>query len=232
MSEVETKPEPAGELPRFPSRSVWTDYNQMPVKSGTNGWAVASLVLGVCGGLVLGVIFGIRALTQINDTGQKGKGFAIAGIVLSGVWIAVFVMIAVQSSSGQPQRSADGTVTKQGSVSVLELHVGDCAQNPGTGRLIEVTVVPCDQPHTAQVVARPSFPDSGDYPGDSAAASESQTLCVTAVKATVDSSKVTETMNVVAAHPTAAAWNDGTHAATCLVTDATPFTGSVLVSSP
>ena len=62
-----------------------------------NGFAVAALVLGLCcwcGSIpgILAVIFGYVALGQIarSEGRQKGRGLAIAGIVLG--WIAVAVL--------------------------------------------------------------------------------------------------------------------------------------------
>jgi hypothetical protein len=65
--------------------------------SGTNAWAVASLVLGIVGIIgsctfvpgVLAVIFGILGLRTTNQaTGQTtGAGLAVAGLVLGGVSI-------------------------------------------------------------------------------------------------------------------------------------------------
>jgi hypothetical protein len=49
-------------------------------------------VLGLCGVVPLGVAFGIRALTQIGESPQKGKGLAIAGLCLSGLWLVVAVL--------------------------------------------------------------------------------------------------------------------------------------------
>jgi len=61
----------------------------------TNGFAVASLVLGIavlCTGIIggiLAVIFGNLALSRIAESAgrQRGRGLAIAGIVLG--WIAI-----------------------------------------------------------------------------------------------------------------------------------------------
>lgn len=223
------QPRPAA-LPSYPGRASPFDRNHMPLKSGTNGMAIASFAAGVFGGIPLGVIFGIVALGQIGDTRQKGKGFAVAGLSLSGVWTLVLVAAIVGSVHGEAHRSANGTVTKKGTSTVQELRVGDCAQDPGTGLLTEVTVVPCDQPHTAQVIAEPESAVKGDYPGDSAAASESTDLCVAALKTAVDPGKVTATMKLIGAHPNATAWEDGTRDTTCLLTDDKPFTGSVLIA--
>jgi Domain of unknown function (DUF4190) len=61
-------------------------YGAPPAKTGTNGFAIAALTLGIlwiCGlGSLLAVIFGIVGLKQAKSRGQAGKGLAIAGIVL------------------------------------------------------------------------------------------------------------------------------------------------------
>ena len=64
---------------------------------GTNGFSVASLVLGIisipaaCTGLVpvLAIIFGIIGLVQSGDGG--GRGMAIGGIVCGGIGLLLFV---------------------------------------------------------------------------------------------------------------------------------------------
>jgi uncharacterized membrane protein len=66
----------------------------------TNGLAIASLVLGILfctliGG-ILSVIFGNLALGQIDRSygAQKGRGLAIAGIVLGWIGIALLAILA------------------------------------------------------------------------------------------------------------------------------------------
>ncbi len=71
-----------------------------PASPGTNGLAIASLILGIVWvfgvGAILALIFGIVALRQIDRTpGQGGRGLAIAGIVLGGVGIAGLVLFIV-----------------------------------------------------------------------------------------------------------------------------------------
>lgn len=66
---------------------------------GTNGFAVASLVLGILWifwlGSVLALVFGYIAKSQINASGgaQGGRGLAIAGIVLGFVGIGMLVLV-------------------------------------------------------------------------------------------------------------------------------------------
>ncbi len=74
-----------------------------PPRRRTNGFAVASLVLGIVGCFVvspiLAIAFGIVARRQIAASGdtQDGKGMATAGIALGVVWV---VLIAVVVSFG------------------------------------------------------------------------------------------------------------------------------------
>ncbi|TAF51257.1 MAG: DUF4190 domain-containing protein [Sphingobacteriia bacterium] len=59
--------------------------------AGTNGWAIAGFV---CGILVppLGIIFSAIALGQIKKRGEKGKGLAIAGLVIGIVFTALALL--------------------------------------------------------------------------------------------------------------------------------------------
>ena len=64
------------------------------VPTKTNGFAIAGFILSFFGGL-LGLIFSIVGLVQINRRGnQKGKGLAIAGIVISAVMMIVWELVA------------------------------------------------------------------------------------------------------------------------------------------
>lgn len=77
-----------------------------PAAVGTNGLAVASLVLGILWvywiGSVLALIFGYAAKNQIRRTGEAGSGLATAGIVLGwvGVGILAIVIIAIAVAAG------------------------------------------------------------------------------------------------------------------------------------
>ncbi|MEJ3657090.1 DUF4190 domain-containing protein [Actinomycetes bacterium KLBMP 9759] len=65
----------------------------------TNGFAIASLVLGVIWiywlGSVLALVFGLVARSQIRRTGEGGDGMAIAGIVLGLVGMATLLLLVV-----------------------------------------------------------------------------------------------------------------------------------------
>ncbi len=61
---------------------------------GTNGFAIASLVCAfVCS--PLGIVFGFVARGQIRRTGQGGDGLALAGIILSIVFLVLGVFVTL-----------------------------------------------------------------------------------------------------------------------------------------
>ena len=70
--------------------------------SRTSGFAIAALVFGIIGGILLSVIFGIVALVKIRGNPQlRGKGMAIAGLILSGLWlVGIIALIVVGVSAG------------------------------------------------------------------------------------------------------------------------------------
>jgi hypothetical protein len=73
----------------------WQQPTEGQARPTTSGFAVASLVLGIaifCTGIIggiLAVVFGNLALARIDAAqgAQRGRGLAIAGIVLG--WIAI-----------------------------------------------------------------------------------------------------------------------------------------------
>ena len=67
-------------------------YPGPPQPAGTNGLAIASLVVSFFCSIV-GIILGFVALNQIKRTGQGGRGLAIAGIVIGFASIVIGIAI-------------------------------------------------------------------------------------------------------------------------------------------
>ena len=75
-------------------------YQPPPQAVGTNGMAIVSLVCSLFGWLciiggILGMIFGFLALGQIRQSGQGGRGLAIAGIVIGGIVTALVILAGI-----------------------------------------------------------------------------------------------------------------------------------------
>jgi Domain of unknown function (DUF4190)/Septum formation len=158
------------------------------VPTGRNGLAVAALCCGIAGFIplvgVIAIVLGVVALHQLRAGFQRGRGMAIAGIVLGALttlfWTA-FVVIAVAAGlADEPQRSTSGPeagqVTGQSQVFVDKLKAGDCFSGGKKDQIDLVTAIPCSKPHESQVVAVIQLPD-GPYPGESAVTSEAEKGC-------------------------------------------------------
>ena len=97
-------PPPPPPLLNGPAAQSWApaSYGGAPPAT-TNGFAIAAMVLGivgfvVCGvGAVLALVFGYKARREIDESGgqQKGRGMAVAGIVLGWVWVGLLVVIVL-----------------------------------------------------------------------------------------------------------------------------------------
>ena len=143
--------------PRYPPPApggppvAWAQpgYGGAPRDGGTDGFAVASLVLGILSGSLLAIIFGIVALGRIRRDGTGGRGLAIAGTVLGFLWPTVLIAAALpgildggssasQSSAGDAVRSAGGT----SSVQPTPTTPGSLAPSPAGTPLIELADLP------------------------------------------------------------------------------------------
>ena len=192
-----------------------------PYSPKTSGWAIASFVLGLLGVVVLSVIFGFVALSRIKRLGQQGRGFAIAGLVLSGLWVLLIILlIIVGSLSNATRSSSTGEITHGGNLNVFALAVGDCFNNPATAQdVATVTAEPCNQPHSAQIYAKFNLTGSNfSYPGTVTVTQLASTGC-TARTANVDRSKVTNAMTVHFFFPDQTAWLNGRRTVACMVVD-------------
>jgi hypothetical protein len=185
-----------------------------PPPAKTNWWAIVSLVFGILGGILISVICGIVGLNKAKR-GQGGRGLAIAGLVLSGLWVLVFAAgIAVYFIVGK------GTVT------ATDVTVGDClAEIPDSARVLTVQTVECDQSHAGEVYAVLTMPD-GDFPGQ-AAIEEYQNKCEPELAAYSPDAMTDDSIQMYVLYPTAETWEQGDRAVTCVATLDPPRTGSI-----
>jgi hypothetical protein len=100
MQSSEFSRRPSLDQPTITARPQAPNYCQSAVhrSQGTNGFAVAALVLGILGFLlipaILALVFGYLGRAQIRRRSQSGNGLAIAGIVLGWVWVG-FVIVRI-----------------------------------------------------------------------------------------------------------------------------------------
>jgi hypothetical protein len=193
-------------------------YPRPPARSGTNGFAVASLVLGILGGVLLSVIFGIIALSQTKSRHQSGREMAIAGLVLSGLWTLGIVAMIIA-----------GVATNDGSVRAIDVNVGDCIETvPGDNtRVSTLPTVPCTTPHSGEVYAHIRVTED-NFPGESALEREYRPRCLSELASYAPQAANSPDFDASILYPTQATWDRGGYrTVVCIVTTNEKRTGSV-----
>ncbi|MEU2156734.1 DUF4190 domain-containing protein [Streptomyces sp. NPDC019396] len=231
------QPGPYGGAPGWPP----------PPSEKTNALAIVSFVMSiVCGIPFVPLILGIIALSQIRKNGEKGRGFAIAGIAIHGaalLFIAIMVALgasgALDDSSSKPKRSTSGQVTDPGSSDVQDIRKGDCfnteddladyAEEEGSRAAYKVDVVPCAEPHEGEAYAVFQL-EAGAYPGTEKVASQAEEKCSGDLLTDYvgDAAKLPKTMSFYYYHPQQAGWAFGDREVTCFLGDSSgSSTGSL-----
>ncbi|MCV7089040.1 DUF4190 domain-containing protein [Mycobacterium interjectum] len=186
-----------------------------PYRQTTSGFAVASLVCGMVGGVLLSVIFGVIALGKTKPGGQRGRGMAIGGLVLSAVW-AMVIAIAIAFVALWPTRT----------VSAQDIKVGDCfAELPTGNRISSVNTVSCDRPHVAEVAGVVTIPD-GPFPGDSGFGAYGK-QCKESLASYSATALLDPAVELAVMKPTQDSWQHGDRAMVCVATFANKRTGSI-----
>jgi hypothetical protein len=182
-----------------------TGPSSEPQRNGTNGWAIAAFVLGILGGTILSVIFAIVALFQIKARRERGRGLAIAALVISAVWIAVITSLIAYGVSAQGK-----------SVRAIDLKTGDCVKDTADGELSTwVRRVRCDRPHYGEVFAVQTLPDATSYPGEESLSARADE-CGPTFFDYAPNSPEGPTFRVAVAYPTADGWANGERSLVCV----------------
>ncbi|HEX7746724.1 MAG TPA: DUF4190 domain-containing protein [Micromonosporaceae bacterium] len=209
-------PSPPG-YPTQPAYPALPGYPPPVPEPGLNGFAVASLVLGIIGGILLSVIFGIVALVQMRKRPYRGKGLAIAGLVLSGVWTLGLIALIVVAIAAGADRDASGQVTGAGSVSARQLRPGDCVNDLDEGEnVLSLPAVPCAESHEGEVFATFRIPGT-TWPGDTQVSRQAEQGCWDRLSSYAPAADE-ESVELFLLQPTQEAWTRGDHGVTCIAT--------------
>ncbi len=190
-------------------------YPYAPPSPATNWWAIVSLVFGILGGVLVSVICGIVALNKTKTGRYGGRGMAIAGLMLSALWVLFFVAgVAFYFSMGRD------------SVDAADVKVGDClADIPDGSRVSFIHVVPCEDPHKGEVFTVLTMPD-GDFPGQPEI-EEYQGRCEPELAAYSSAAATDPAVGLFVLYPTEESWADGDRTVTCIATSDTDRSGSL-----
>ncbi|BAJ74310.1 hypothetical protein MTES_1346 [Microbacterium testaceum StLB037] len=203
----------------------------------TNVVSIFALVLGFVvpiGGIIAGAV----GLSQVKRTGEKGRGLAIAGIIVGSVMtllsivgvILFFVFIAIGAAAEEAQSTDDGGFfdpNQNAPTEFLSLQVGQCLDDISTGYITSDNLVDCGLPHTYEVFGNFTVPD-GTFPGDDAITASAQEQCDAAFQSYIGVSYADSTLEYNYIGPSSDTWTQGDREISCLVTDpAEETTGSL-----
>ncbi|WP_160159261.1 DUF4190 domain-containing protein [Streptomyces sp. SLBN-118] len=186
-----------------------------------NGLAITSLVVGiVCCIPPLGLVLGLIALSQIKRNGNRGKGMAIAGSILSGLSTALVLTALLTGGIGDAVDGfRKGVKEAARSRSTLDLRKEDCFDVPGTEleqETANVRVVDCAKPHDGEVTGSFELEESGAWPGEAAVEPIAERRCAELNDAYVsDPSAVPGNASTYYYMPSRRSWRLGDHKVTC-----------------
>src|SRR5450830_631171 len=123
---------------------AWTQpgYGLAPRKTGTDGFAIASLVLALVTAALPAIVLGIVALKRIRRDGTGGRGLAIAGIVLGSCVIPL--VIPVYLDQRQSAAEASAVASPGPSASSAENHATDGALDPASTAFLRLADLPTE----------------------------------------------------------------------------------------
>jgi peptidyl-prolyl cis-trans isomerase B (cyclophilin B) len=118
----------------YPGNPGYPGYPPPPPPRETNGWAIAALVAAFTFP-PMAIVCGHVALSQLNRTGDEGRGLAIAGLVVGYVLTALIVvfvamMIWFMIMFDQSLRDYDRDPYSSYSMAVTSIRTGPGEQGP------------------------------------------------------------------------------------------------------
>jgi hypothetical protein len=164
----------------------------------------------------LGFVFAVVSLVRTSGGKRRGRPLAIAGLVVSLLWIAGVVAIVAAVIASTADRDANGVITEGGRISADDVRPGDCLKDFGEGNTLTVDAVPCAEPHKVQVYAVFDLPDRDEFPGTEAVTSEAENGCTDRLPAATEGQVGNGELSVAYFHPQEGTWGRGDREVSCL----------------
>ncbi|MCI9858838.1 DUF4190 domain-containing protein [Microbacterium proteolyticum] len=212
-----------------------SDASALEKDPAVNAVAVLALVLGFIAPIG-GIVAGAFALGTLRRTSERGRGVAVAGIVVgsaltvvmgaaivAGVWGMAVDTRTVSSPVSVSASSPSASTTPTGSetpVPPFTLEPGQCFSQRGRGEISDATLVDCVAPHTYELYAAFSVAEAADdYPGDAEIAHRAEAGCVEAFSGFVGTAYDRSVLEYFYLSPTRKTWLVDDRRVSCFVTD-------------
>ncbi|MEU3978630.1 DUF4190 domain-containing protein [Streptomyces sp. NPDC026672] len=210
-------PYPQGPYGPSPYPAWGQGYSPYTSPAPVDGFAVASLVLGVlCCVPGVGLVLGLVALSRIRARGERGRGLAIGGSVLSGLGLAAWVLVL---ATGGASSFWEGVEEGARGGAGITLSRGECFDEPGgslEGETYDIDRVSCAGRHDGEVFATFRLP-AGPYPGEGRVADTADERCYGLQDGyAMDSWAVPDDVDLYHLTPTPESWRAGDHEVTCV----------------
>ncbi|GAA3830242.1 DUF4190 domain-containing protein [Streptomyces coacervatus] len=205
-----------GPYPYQPWGQGYSPYNS---PAPVNGVAIASLVLGIlCFVPAIGLVLGLVALAQIRRKGERGRGMAVAGAVLSSLGLALWVAGIAGGAASDVWGGFKDAGRDNGSA--YSLAKGECFDAPSgslQGVAYDVDRVPCAGRHDGEVFAAFKMTGGAGYPGDGKVTDTADARCYALrYDYAMDAWAVPDDVDVYYLTPTPQSWKQGDREVTCL----------------
>ncbi|QJW38650.1 DUF4190 domain-containing protein [Cellulosimicrobium protaetiae] len=210
--------------PGFASETYYAPGWQ-PATPRVEPLAVASVPAGVVLGPV-GIGLGAAGLSRVRARGTRGRGLAVAGIVVGALVTAAWAGGMLAWWQGEQARAPlAGDVDAPRTVHAVQLVLGSCLGTlPPDGAVSEVLVVPCADEHRAQVVARTDLGADEVWPGQQAVDRRVARVCTPEALG----ADAPDDVGLVVWSPTEASWRDGDRTGLCVAASADPLPADLL----
>ncbi|WP_282944921.1 DUF4190 domain-containing protein [Cellulomonas endometrii] len=186
--------------------------------------SVAALVTGVLGLGPVAVVLGLVGVRRTRAGALRGRGLAVAGLVLGGLGTLAWAALAAAGiGTALASRPLPPDVAAPVDARAVQLVTGNClAELPEDGPVDRLRVVPCADEHAAQVVSAYEFGADAAWPGAAEAAARVAAGC------DLTAAEQERGLTMVAWSPTERSWAAGDRTGLCVAVTAEPGTGSLL----
>lgn len=171
--------------------------------------SIAAFVVSIFAVVPVSVPLAFVGLSQIRRTGQNGRGFALAALAVSTIWVVFFTVLIALAVIG---RSTPST----------SINLGQCINGLGGDTIYSVRVQPCTEPHEGEVVAVFDLP-AGPFPGQSAVQSKVEERCNDLLDDYSPSAQKDPKIELTALFPRKENWDVGDREVVCI---AVPTSGT------
>ena len=131
---------------------------------------------------------------------------------LVAIALVPFPLLAACSSAAteDAERSDEGVIENESDIGVFRLRIGDCFDHAGVGVTVEaLTAIPCEEPHTAEVLDAYDYVSEGDvFPGLDVLGESAVDECIARFNTITGVDFMIDTeWNLAPIYPTAESWD-------------------------